>query len=45
MKKNEIATDIIVQSLFDTCYGNLYNDVYELEQFIKDFATTYNNSN
>ena len=44
-EKNEIATDIIVQSLFDTCYGNLYNDVYELEQFIKDFATTYNNSN
>lgn len=44
-KKYEIKTDVVVQSIFDTYYGNLYNDVYELEQFIKDFADTYNNSN
>ena len=45
MWKNEIETGIVVQNIFDSYYGNLYLDMYELEQFIKDFADTYNSSN
>lgn len=44
-EKNEIKTDTVVQSIFDSYYGNLYLNMYELEQFIKDFADTYNSSN
>ena len=44
-EENEIETGIVVKNIFDSYYGNLYLDMYELEQFVKDFASTYNDIN
>ena len=41
-EENKIETGIIIQSIFDSSYGNLYLDIHELGQFIKDFADVYN---
>lgn len=44
-KRNEIKADAVIQSIFDAHYENLYIDIHELDQFVKDFADTYNSSN